>query len=129
MAGAPNRWTVVVADDNPNFATLTRLWFRREPRFHLLASGTDGAQAVALAEEYRPDLVVLDDDMPVLTGMEAIARVRAVSPNSKIILYSASVNVDRVDLASMLGADAVVSKLDPIASLIRTAIAVLQQSG
>lgn len=122
------RWSVVVVDDNPNFATLTRLWLRRDPRFRVLASGTDGAEGVALAAAFRPDLVILDDDMPIMTGLEAIAQVREASPNSKVILYSASVNVDRADLAAILGADAVVSKLDPISTLIRTAVTVLTSS-
>jgi DNA-binding NarL/FixJ family response regulator len=121
-------WSVLLVDDQESFASLVQLWFDRDGRFTIVAVAGDGEEAVDLASALRPDLVVLDDDMPNLTGLEALSTIREVSPASQIIVYSAKANDDRVDLASILGADALVSKLNPVSSLIRTAVDLLDRT-
>jgi DNA-binding NarL/FixJ family response regulator len=121
-------WSVLLVDDNDGFAGLTRLWFERDLRFEVVGVGRDGDEAVDLAAALRPRLVVLDDEMPNVTGLEALSQLREVSPASRIIVYTARTNEDREDLASILGADVLVSKLKPVSSLIRMAVDLLERA-
>ena len=121
-AAPPIPWSVLVVDDHEGFSALLDVWFGRDGRFKVVGIACDGDEAVDLAAAHRPDLVVLDDDMPSLSGLEAISEIHEVSPASRIVMYSATAAVDRVDLALMLGADGFVSKVSPLDALIRTAV-------
>ena len=124
-AAPPKPWSVVVVDDHDGFSALLDLWFGRDGRFTVVGVACDGDEAIDLAAAHRPDLVVLDDEMPSLSGLEAISEIHEASPASRIVMYSANATVDRVDLALMLGADGFVSKVSPLDALIRTAVRAL----
>lgn len=68
---------LLIADDEP----LIRLWLKRElgsiPT--TLLSAKNGAEAVALCEDYDVDLAILDINMPVMNGIEAAKRIRAIA--------------------------------------------------
>ena len=119
MAGGERRWTVVVVDDSDDFALVIRLWLAKTRRFDVVGHGSDGDEAVDLVAALQPDFVILDDDMPDKSGLDALASICEASPRSKVILYSAALNADRVDLATILGAHAVVSKLGSLHALVR----------
>jgi len=54
----------------------------------VVGQGASGADAVLLSRDLQPDLLVLDDRMPRVTGLEAIAEIRRLAPTTKILLYS-----------------------------------------
>ena len=62
--------TVVLADDHPLVRQGVRSLLQRED-FEILGEASDGLQAIALAEQFRPDVVVLDLSMPTLNGIGA----------------------------------------------------------
>ena len=79
--------TVVLADDHPIVLQGVRRLLERED-FEILGEAADGLQVVQLAEQCRPDVVVLDLSMPTLNGIGAIHKIARVSPRTKIILLT-----------------------------------------
>ena len=57
----------------------------QKPELRVICEVSDGLEAVHKAEELKPDLILLDIDLPTLNGIEAARRIRGVAPESKII--------------------------------------------
>ena len=67
---------------------LVRTRLRLSGLFDVVGEGADGAEAVALAEEHRPTLMLLDVSMPGMDGLEALPRVREASPDTRVVMFS-----------------------------------------
>ena len=84
--GTYNRWTLLVAEDSDrNFRLIEAVLSRR---FDLVRAVT-GTEAVELFERVRPDAVLIDLRMPVIDGLEATRRMRAISSRTPVIAMSA----------------------------------------
>jgi len=81
-------YRVIVADDAAGMRELMRTLLSLEPDFEVVGQASDGFEAVALVTELQPDLVVIDISMPVMDGLEAIERIRAVSPATRVAVLS-----------------------------------------
>jgi two-component system response regulator NreC len=81
------RMTVVLADDHPVVRQGVRRMIERED-FDILGEASDGLEAIRLAEQHRPDIMVLDVAMPNLNGIGAIRESTRVSPRTKIVLLT-----------------------------------------
>jgi DNA-binding NarL/FixJ family response regulator len=81
-------YRVVVADDEATMRELMRTVLPLEPDFEVVGQAGDGAEAVALVTELRPDLVVIDVSMPVMDGLQAIERIRQVAPATRVAVLS-----------------------------------------
>jgi two-component system, NarL family, response regulator NreC len=79
--------TVVLADDHPLVRQGVRRLLERE-EFDILGEASNGLEAVSLAGQFRPDVVVLDLSMPTLNGIGAMHEIARVSPRTKIILLT-----------------------------------------
>jgi chemotaxis response regulator CheB len=90
--GAQSGFTVsrqiLVADDSPLMRKLLCRAFHEHIYFEICAEAKDGAEAVRLAIECKPDLVILDLAMPKMTGSEAGRKIRELYPDVPIILFS-----------------------------------------
>ncbi|MEO7521965.1 MAG: response regulator transcription factor, partial [Gemmatimonas sp.] len=71
---------VLVADDHALVREGIRHVLDAEPGIDVVAEAANGLEAVALAMEHRPDVVVLDITMPEETGLKAAARLREILP-------------------------------------------------
>jgi DNA-binding NarL/FixJ family response regulator len=102
---------VVVADDVDDLRFLLRLEFESNGEFEVVGEAATGSQALKVVAEFRPDVVVLDLDMPNMTGFEALPFLRQQNPDTAVVVYSAFVIPGSVvdDLLAS-GAAAVVSK-------------------
>ena len=60
-----------------------------EAGWEVVAEATNGAEAVALYQEHRPDLVTMDLVMPVMGGLEALRQIRAIDPDAKVVVVTA----------------------------------------
>lgn len=80
---------VLVVDDVPDVRFLLRLEFDLDDRFAVVGEAADGDEAISLADDLQPDLVILDRNMPGRSGLEAIEPIRRVAPDAGIVLYTA----------------------------------------
>ena len=104
---------LLIVDDDASMRDLLRLTFELHPQFEVLAEAANGADAVVAAGEHQPDAVILDVMMPGTDGLEALPKILHVSPDSKIIVFSAYATVPIVQQALEAGASLVLEKTVP----------------
>lgn len=89
MTSTPSsRIRVLIADDHALVREGLRYVLDADPFIEVVAEASNGRQAVELALEHRPDVVVLDITMPEETGLKAAARVRELLPEARVLLLS-----------------------------------------
>ena len=88
--------TVLLVDDAPDLRTLLQVALERDGRFVVVGEATNGAEAISMASGLQPDIIVLDQMMPVMSGLDALPRIRDVAPAAKVVLFSAI--ADRLEL-------------------------------
>jgi CheY-like chemotaxis protein/anti-sigma regulatory factor (Ser/Thr protein kinase) len=90
---------VVLVDDVPEVRRLVRTALRFRGGFEVVGEAGDGAEAVMLAGQQQPDVVVLDLGLPDLAGRDVLAGIRERSPVSKVVIFSGTETIDRAQLA------------------------------
>jgi two-component system response regulator NreC len=101
--------TVVLADDHLVVREGVKMVLERE-KLAVVGEASDGLEAIALAEQLRPDVVVLDLAMPTLNGLSAVDGIKKVSPRSKLILLTMYTDEHHVLQALRAGVKGCVSK-------------------
>lgn len=61
-----------------------------DPLFEVCGTAGDGRQAIELANQLRPDVVILDSQMPGLNGLDALPQLLRVSPGTRVVMFSGS---------------------------------------
>jgi len=82
--------TTIVIEDDENMLTVFTEWIRMSG-ISVLATGTDGKDAVELFDELKPDVAIVDLMMPEYDGFYAILGIREIDPNAKILVLTADV--------------------------------------
>jgi len=112
---------VLIADDHRLFAEALEAILAGDARITVVAQARDGREAVELARELRPDVMLMDVSMPVLDGFEAARAIRADRADTRILMLTGSSSRADVDLAREAGAAGYVTK-DRIAAELIAAI-------
>src|SRR4051812_7784221 len=110
--------TVLIVDDAVRWRELLRLCCDLDDRFVVAGEAADGDEALAAARSTQPDAIVLDLDMPVVTGMQALPRLRAAAPQATIVAFSSSSRSSHAHIATSLGADGYVEKGNAVPELL-----------
>jgi two-component system nitrate/nitrite response regulator NarL len=97
-------------DDNPLVRFMVRQVFELEPDFEVVGEAKNGREAIEKTEKLKPDLIILDLAMPVMTGIEAAPLLRKALPETRLILFTVSEGREVDRLARAAGIHAVVSK-------------------
>jgi DNA-binding NarL/FixJ family response regulator len=95
---------IVVADDNEPLRDSLRDLFGTTDDIEVVATAEDGHEAIELTRAMRPDLVVMDVEMPRMNGIEATRQIVSELPNVKVIALS--IHADKQLVAQMLQAGA-----------------------
>ena len=105
------RKTVLVVDDSSFMRTLVKQILAVDEAFNVIGEAADGVTAVAMAMTAKPDIIILDIEMPKMDGLEAMKRLKLFSKAKVIILSSvAQVGSEAAQKARMLGAFEVIPK-------------------
>jgi DNA-binding NarL/FixJ family response regulator len=110
MALSTERIRVLVADDHPVFRRGMRAILGAEPDIELVGEATDGEEAVALTLELHPDVILMDLNMPRVTGIEATRQILEANPDTAILMLTMFEDDDSVFAAMRAGARGYVLK-------------------
>ena len=117
---------VLVADDHDLFVEAVAGLLSDAPELELVGRARDGEQAISLAAELNPDIIVMDVEMPGLDGLAATARMRATGSRAGIVVVSGADVEAHVDTSRQAGADAFLPKAavpSDLVPLIRAIVA------
>ncbi len=112
---------IVIADDHPIFRDGLRRLLEAEPDLKVLGEASDGAEAVRLARQLKPDILLLDLAMPKHPGLEALKDLSTSPTPVRVILLTAAAEKSQIVEALQLGARGVVLK-DSATQLLLKAI-------
>ena len=104
------RIRVLIADDHPVFRYGMRALLSSDPETELVGEATNGQEAVARALELRPDVILMDFDMPEMNGIEATRKILEASPRTSILMVTMSEEDESVVAAVRAGARGYVLK-------------------
>jgi two-component system NarL family response regulator len=110
-AGTATAWaSVLVVDDHALLRTGVANIINHEPDLRVIAEASNGLEAVAAFEKFRPDVTLLDLRMPVMEGVEAVRQIRARDPLAKVIVLTTYDTDEDITRALKAGAKAYVLK-------------------
>lgn len=108
---------VLIADDQFPFAAMLERTLADEEHVEVVGRAANGQEAVELAAELDPDVVLMDISMPVLDGLEATRRIRAADSAARILVLTESDLRSDAVRAERAGADGYVPKSRIVARL------------
>lgn len=108
------RYTILIVDDNASLRHLLRNCIEQDPEWTVCGEAENGKEAVKKVEELNPDIVLLDMQMPVMNGLEAARRIKAVAPNTAMLMFTMHSSPELLREARAAGIRDVVSKTDQL---------------
>src|ERR1700733_5298637 len=118
----PEPIRVLIADDHALFRRGLEMVLEEEDDIDLVGQASDGTEAVAVAGEALPDVVLMDIRMPKITGIEACRATKEVAPSAKIVMLTISDEEEDLFEAIRAGASGYLLKdipLDEVADAVR----------
>jgi len=101
---------ILIADDHTIFREGLRKLLEAKPGFRVLGEAGDGEEALELARQLEPEVLLLDVRMPKLSGLEVLNKLKAFSVPPRTIVLTVAVNEDQVVQALQLGARGIILK-------------------
>jgi DNA-binding NarL/FixJ family response regulator len=108
-----NRHRVLLADDHALVRAGLRALLERIPNIEVVGEAEHGAEAVKLAAQLRPDVVMMDVSMPILNGIEATRRTVKLRPRPRVLMLSMHDDSEYVRKALSAGASGYLLKTAP----------------
>jgi len=79
---------ILLAEDHAVMRTGLRLVLERQPDFRVVGEASDGREAVALAQQHKPDVILMDIGMPNLNGIDAARQITTALPQTSVVILS-----------------------------------------
>lgn len=108
--------SVLVVDDHPTWRVALGHLLKHKGA-DVIGNVGDGAEAVTAAERLRPDVVLMDLDMPTMDGIEATRRILAGTSGARVLMLSGVTDRATVEAAAEAGASGYLAKTTPMAEI------------
>ena len=102
---------ILVADDSQEWRDLISFLLVNDTRFEIVAEAKDGSQALELAKQTNPKLILLDVDLPRMNGLDVARQILTHQPDTRIIFVTGETDHDFIKAALEIGASGYVFKL------------------
>lgn len=119
--------TIVIVDDSAEVRSLIKA--RLSGLLDVVAEGADGVEAIGLAYQHQPSLLLLDMSMPSMDGLDTLPGVLAIAPDTRVVIFTGFEERDLAERALERGAAAFIEKSIPIDTLADRLIEVLPTRG
>ncbi len=117
---------VLVVEDFEPWRRFISCELQKQSNLQAIGEVSDGLEAVQIAKELQPDLILLDIGLPTINGIETARRIREVSPASRVLFLSETHSAEIAEEALKTGANGYVLKSDAAAELLLAIKAVLE---
>ncbi|MEO8628837.1 MAG: response regulator [Betaproteobacteria bacterium] len=114
---AERRLTIVIADDDPYLREVLRLLLRGD-EYEVVGEAANGEVALDLCRTLRPDVALLDINMPIKDGLTVRDELKAGKNPSRVVMMSGEATVDKVQLALAKGAAGFIVKPFKVGTLL-----------
>jgi DNA-binding NarL/FixJ family response regulator len=120
--------TILIVDDHAQVRKAVCEFFTANTQFTICGQAENGLQAIEMAERLKPDLIIMDVSMPRMNGIDAAPRLKAIAPDTPIIMFTlhkdsfGSVNL------KALGVSALVSKSEDLSVLAENVMRLLPEA-
>jgi DNA-binding NarL/FixJ family response regulator len=94
---------IIRVDDHPVARKTICALLRTEPDFDVMCDATNGTEAAAQARDRKPDVVVLDINMPGMNGLEAARQIKKAAPSAEILFLSQHAELETIRQAFRVG--------------------------
>lgn len=101
---------VLLVDDSALVRVTVRIHAEQDPRLQVVGEADNGSTALRQAKALHPDVIVLDNQMPVRTGLEVLPELREAAPDAVIVVYTSDDDAALRKAALDAGASAVLIK-------------------
>jgi DNA-binding NarL/FixJ family response regulator len=101
---------VLIVDDHPLFREALCSAVEAEEEYMVIGQVCDGGQAVTSALELKPDVIIMDLNLPVKSGVQAIAEILAMDPDARILAITSAIEDEKVFSAVQAGASGYILK-------------------
>ena len=118
---------VLIADDHRMFADCLEVVFDKD-QYEIVAVATDGVEALRLALEHKPQLVILDVNMPGMYGLDVAREIQRELPFTRLVFLTCRTDESCIREAMRLGAKGYILKSEPL-SEIQVALRKVMASG
>jgi DNA-binding NarL/FixJ family response regulator len=115
---------VLVVDDHEQFVSVLEAILGGESDIDVVGTAENGEQAVELAHELEPDVVLMDISMPVMDGLEATRRIVTEAPDTRVVMVTGSSAAEDRSQAQLAGAVGYIQKeriLEELGRAVRAA--------
>jgi|SRR5271169_788183 len=109
---------ILLVDDFAPFRCYARSVLAEYPEYEIIGEATDGVEALQKAQELQPDLILLDINLPKLSGIQVAKQLRNITPLTSVLFLTAHSSPEMVSLALSIGARGYVSKWNAARDLV-----------
>ncbi len=88
MSGGPNSIRILAVDDHPLFRSGIAALLATQPDMSLVAEASNGREAIERFRAHRPDITLMDLQMPEMNGLDAMIAIRGEFPEARIIVLT-----------------------------------------